>query len=387
MKKLCLIVTTIVSLFILGCDNPDFLNDEIKNDEKNRFLLSESEMIQIAEVTFRCNANLKSSDFSKEVSGYKLIVEDDRPCYYVVNYLGGGFIILSADKRGEPLLAYSYKSYFPLNENEMPDGLLQWKEATIEDIIQLGNQESIDDYTLERWEKALKDGVPSILPTEDDPSNEIGEEVPENPNDPACNTKTYSVSPLLSTAWHQGVGFNNEAPYMDCTQRGNGRAAAGCVAIAGAQVINYFKYPTAYDYSLMYNTTGSSEASRLVHDVGNAVNMDYGCSGSNATTKDLVNAFIYDFSYSSASYGNFNPTIIRNELNWGYPVILRGESSAGGHAWVCDGYDYYVNPCGSNLLWLHMNWGWGSGGYNGSYRVKDFRGFNSNNEMIYGIRK
>ncbi|MFB9056602.1 C10 family peptidase [Mariniflexile ostreae] len=209
----------------------------------------------------------------------------------------------------------------------------------------------------------------------------------ENPNDPACNIQTYSVAPLMTTFWHQGFGFNNNAPYKSCSNLSNGRAYAGCVAIAGAQVINYLEYPTTYDYNLMYNTTGSSEASRLIRDIGDAVDMDYGCSSSGANTEVLVDAFKNNFSYSSANYGSFNPTTLKNELNWGYPVILRGESSNAGHAWVCDGYDYYVNPCGANLLWLHMNWGWGTGSYNGSYQVGNYRGYDNNNEMIYGIRK
>src|SRR5690554_487943 len=387
MKNANLILTTIIALFIFGCDKTDTFKDETSIDKQNQFLLNEKEMIQIAgEVQFGCNTNLKSTPVSQKLTDYKLINEGGKPCYYILNYEGGGFIILAADKRSEPLLAYSYESSFPLNENEMPDGLLEWKENTIEEIKELRNQDWVNDYVLERWDKAIKDGVPRILPTPGDHPNEIGEEVPEDTNHPACNTQTYRVSPLLSTVWHQRVGFNNEAPYKSCSSLSNGRALAGCVAIAGAQVMNYLQYPLTYDYSLMYNISGSAEASRLIRNIGNAVDMDYGCGSSGAKTKDLAKAFKENFSYSSANYGDFNPTTIRNELNWGYPVILRGGSSDGGHAWVCYGYDYYVNSCGANLLWLHMNWGWGSG-YNGSYRVKDFRGYNTNNEMIYRIRK
>ncbi len=388
MNKAYFIITTIVTLLFLGCDKTDTLEDEISIDKQNQYVLNENEMIQVAgEVQFICNANLKSASVSQKLHDYKLINKSGKPYYYILNYEGGGFIILAADKRSEPLLAYSYESSFPFNEDDMPNGLLEWKENTIEEIKELKNQEYINDYILKRWDKAIKDGVPSIIPTPGDPPGEIGGEIPEDPNDPACNTQTYSVSPLLTTEWHQGVGFNDNAPYKGCSDQSNGRALAGCVAIAGAQVINYLEYPTTYDYGLMNNTTGSTEASRLIRDIGNAVDMDYGCSSSGAKTEDLADAFKNNFSYSSASYGDFNPTTLRNELNWGYPVILRGESSDAGHAWVCDGYDYYVNPCGANILWLNMNWGWRYGAYNGSYRVSDFRGYNDNNKMIYKIRK
>jgi hypothetical protein len=174
---------------------------------------------------------------------------------------------------------------------------------------------------------------------------------------------------------------------MNCSAQSNGRALAGCVAIAGAQVMNYFKYPATYDYNLMHNTLGSSEASRMIRDIGSAVDMDYGCGVSSAVTKDLAKVFKNNFSYSSATYDDFNVNTVVNELKWSYPVILRGESSSDGHAWVCDGYIYHVNPCGANLLWLHMNWGWGVNTANGYYGIGDNGGFNKNNKMIYNIRK
>lgn len=133
------------------------------------------------------------------------------------------------------------------------------------------------------------------MPIGDHPA-ELPDEVPNDPNDPLCNTKTYSVAPLLSTVWHQGVGFNNHAPYKNCSNLSNGRALAGCVAIAGAQVMNYLEYPSNYNFNLMYNFNGSDETSRLIRDIGNAVDMDYGCGSSGAKTKDLAKAFKDNFS-------------------------------------------------------------------------------------------
>lgn len=374
----------------IACDKTEILKQEISSEDENLFFLKESEMNLIAgEVKVYSNdiTGLKSTSISNKLKEYILVYDEDGlPSFYILNYEECGFIILAADKRSEPILAFSYETSFPLHEKETPRGLQEWKENSIKDIKELRNQEWAEDYIAKRWDKAIKDGVPSILPIpSEDPPNEIGDEVPDDPNDPVCNTQTYSVSPLLSTVWHQSDGFNNDAPYKSCSTQSNGRAKAGCVAIAGAQVMNFLQYPSTYNYNLMYNTYGSSEASRLIRDIGNSVDMKYGCEVSRAYTIDLAGAFKDNFSYSSANYGDFNPSTVRNELNWGYPVILRGESSDSGHAWICDGYDYYVNPCGANLLWLHMNWGWGF--YNGYYRVKDFRDYNYNNKMIYGIRK
>ncbi|MFV0365946.1 MAG: C10 family peptidase [Mangrovibacterium sp.] len=372
---------------VLGCEKTDTNDDSNFN---NQFSLSENELLSIAgemPAEFESDVNLKSANSFKQLIEYKLFLRDGVPYYYVLNYKGGGFIILAADKRSEPLLAYSFDSNFPMDEVNMPDGLIDWKNATISVIDSLRQFNWVEDYVAERWDKAVKDGARPLLPIGDHPA-ELPDEVPDNTNDPLCNTKTYSVSPLLFTAWHQGVGFNNNAPYKSCSGQSNGRTLAGCVAIAGAQVMNYLEYPTTYNYDFMYNNTGSDEASRLIRDIDNAVDMDYGCSESGAKTKDLAKAFKENFSYSSANYGDLNLKTLRDEISWGYPVILRGQSSDGGHAWVCDGYNNYVNPCGANLLWLHMNWGWVSyREYNGNYKVGDFRGFNDKNKMIYRIRK
>lgn len=65
MKNANLILTTIIALFIFGCDKTDTFKDETSIDKQNQFLLNEKEMIQIAgEVQFGCNTNLKSTPVS-----------------------------------------------------------------------------------------------------------------------------------------------------------------------------------------------------------------------------------------------------------------------------------------------------------------------------------
>ncbi|MFB9056601.1 Spi family protease inhibitor [Mariniflexile ostreae] len=182
MKRTYLIITTIITLFFLGCET-DNLKDEMATDKENQFVLNETEMLKVAgEVQFGSktnlksaahNSNTKSTTVSQKLYDYKIINESGRPCYYIINYEGGGFIILAADKRSEPLLAYSYESSFPLNEKEIPDGLLEWKENTIKEIKELRNQKRVNDYVMERWNKAMKDGWPSIIPTPGDPPNEL----------------------------------------------------------------------------------------------------------------------------------------------------------------------------------------------------------------------
>lgn len=52
------------------------------------------------------------------------------PEMYVVNYEGGGFLVISADKRVNEILAYSEDSSFPIDDNvEMPEGVASWMDG------------------------------------------------------------------------------------------------------------------------------------------------------------------------------------------------------------------------------------------------------------------
>jgi hypothetical protein len=60
-----------------------------------------------------------------------------------------------------------------------------------------------------------------------------------------------------------------------------------------------------------------------------------------------------------------------------------------GHAWVCDGYLSYTDPCWSSLLKYNMNWGW-SELHNGWYSFNNFNlgsnTFNYKRGMVYNIK-
>lgn len=150
----------------------------------------------------------------------------------------------------------------------------------------------------------------------------------------------------------------------------------------------------------MPNNTGVPETARLLREIGRAVSMNYRCSGSGADTKDKApNAFKNNFGYSSANFANYNYQTVMNELDQGRPVILSGGSResfwifgyySGGHAWVCDGYRQYTDPCWGSYVSLHMNWGWEDGLHNAYYALSNFNpgssSYNYKPGMIYNIK-
>ncbi len=207
------------------------------------------------------------------------------------------------------------------------------------------------------------------------------------------------VEALTKSHWGQGKPFNDECPEI----RDSKKAAVGCVATAIAQVMYYHKWPvkgqgshsytppaygseltadfsqSTYQWAKMidryesrwsfsngtfqltpeYSVEEGSAVAKLMSDVGISVNMDYDTSengGSGAITSYGATALKTYFDYTTRflrrnqAMGNTFVEAIKSELDTQRPLILSGQGSGGGHAWVIDGYD--------ENDYLHCNWGW-----------------------------
>jgi len=300
--------------------------------------------------------------------------------------------MISADNRANPILAYSDTEKFPLDESTYPNGLVEWLVGS-KDFIK-----NIRESNLEQTNQVARACEPCeiqrvIRPIDDDCGGSGG----------GCENQYTTIGPLLSTVWGQWGGYNDLAPNLGCS--GDGRAPTGCVATSMAQVMKYHEFPNNYNWDNMPDLWGTMETARLMRDVGDAVNMDWGCDGSGADTKDEVaSSFRNDFGYSSASYSGFNRDVVKQQLGWNRPVILRGGRKSGwwifatykdGHAWVCDGYrssTIYSEDCSMawGYLYLHMNWGWSSTRLNGWYAYNNWNPgdhtFNYKRGMVCNIK-
>lgn len=315
---------------------------------------------------------------SKDVENvFTLTDKNQNAALYLINYEGGGFVVISGDKTIDPILAYSDKNYLPSSKNEeIPGGLAIWltnNVISIEQKREEGNFTAESDMDRE-WKLILNS----------DPNNTVAYSI--EPDDPGCTPTSSSVSPLLQTTWGQADGYNNYAPYLGCSYPYNGRAYSGCVATAMIQVIRYHESPyNWYNWSAMPNTYGNNAVSELMHDAGASAGMDWGCNASSAQNDDIVPALRNTFGYNSATQigydGTSNYNDVRDDLDEGLPVIFTGfekEYVLGfpvpgeGHAWVADGYVAgRLCPSGNSYLKFHMNWGW-NGSYNGYYAFNNF---------------
>ncbi len=354
--------------------------------------------------------NRNTTTIQKKAKNAIAIPDSDNPSYYIVNYQEGGWAVISADKRIEPVMAYAENGKISLDD-QIPGGLIEWFKDTDSKMKKLktSNAAANTRAGLNKvncpvelaWAQALDEvSTPCGGGCEDQYSN-------------------VRVAPLTPSVWDQGCGYNDLAP--QCNNPGYcNRMPVGCVPLAMAQVMYYWKKPGQFNWSAMVDNVPTPEAARLIYEASNGLpNFTYGCTASRhscglSATCDggVTNQFKNKFGYSSASHGGYDYNILRANLNAGQPVMLWAYRDYNcffwcwpiydAHVWVCDGYSrstYYDCSTGtgyeSNML--SMNWGWGSG-YSAWVREYDWavnvnlndgggiKNFNYWRAMYYNIR-
>jgi len=297
--------------------------------------------------------------------------DSDSFAHFYVFGNDGCFVIVSADDRVTPIIGYSTENGF--GQATMPENVFGWLKAYDDEVsTAISRHMDATEQIQSEWSSLLNG----------------------NGLEPLSRT---SVSPLLLTTWDQTEPFNNLCP---STSGGpNNHAYAGCVATAMAQVMNYWEHPvvgtgnhsyncsgfgqlsanfasTTYDWDHMknsylmdYTSTEATAVATLVYHCGISVDMAYGVggAGSGAYTSDVANALKTYFGYATttqyynkSSYESQWINMLKTELNNGRPVIYTGQSTDGGHSFVCDGYNENNQ--------FHFNWGW-SGFCNGYYAI------------------
>ncbi|MDP4290531.1 MAG: C10 family peptidase [Bacteroidota bacterium] len=354
----------------------------------------------------------------KTVKNYYTITDKEKknPYFYVVNYDGGGYSIISADKRLMPILAYGDNGYF--NVDSLPFGVAKWLEASAS-LIQYSRTTGLKQSSTVAYQWSSmscdQDLVSYHSPSGGSLKSTQFYECPPPPP-PANSETTVTVGPLLNTTWYQDCNYNSYCPNLSGGPCGH--AYTGCSTTALAQVMAYWKYPTTYNgntinWNSMSLTTGNDEVSKLMGYIFPLVISSYDAGGSSCTNDyNIRDALVDNFHYSSAALagwvnlikynGGYDYDKVRSSIANLQPVILGGFSSDwsilgipivdDGHTWVCDGYmqtTYYTNGIeSSQYLLFHMNWGWG-GSYDNWYYFNDWNNPNGDfkyyNDMIYNI--
>jgi len=391
------LLTTVIALVFSCSKNENQLETNII--DTNFVSKSEAKEFAMKKVNFnKKSSNKKNSKLANINSSSNEIFEilefgNEKPSFYIINYANGGFVIVSGDKRLEPILAFSETNSFNLKSSTIPSGLIAWMSNMDETIINLRKNISSIDKETSTKNKMMWVGNQKIGFNPDDP--DIGN-LANCTQEGASSSESTQTGPLINTEWGQTSGYNVNSPDKGCP---NGKLPpTGCVATAMAQIMRYHQKPSPYNWSNMPNYYSTSETAKLMRDVGKSVGMDYTCDGSSAETSKTANAFVNSFGYTSAKFQEYNYNVVVSEIKANRPVILSGGKNDGwwifghyadGHAWVCDGlmeiknYEckktytpFSPNPIlmkqqTSSQLFLHMNWGW-HGSHDGYYAYNNF---------------
>jgi hypothetical protein len=300
---------------------------------------------------------------------------------YLVLYKDG-FVLTSADDSAVPILAYGYDT--DVSDYTSNPSWLAYVASLQAEINQIRAERASNTETALQWQQILSGNV--------------------------NRDNTRSVSPLLFTRWNQNWPYNMLCP-ADAEGPG-GRVYAGCVATAMGQVMKYWNWPvtgtgshtyyaqgygsqsanfgnTTYQWAQMPNAVheANDAVARLLYHCGISVDMMYAPDGSGAYSADVVDAWIQYFRYNpglqqKSKYSFSSATweqMLRTELDNARPMYYSGFGPAGGHAFVCDGYQ------GTN--YFHFNWGW-SGSFDGYYYVSNLNPgttFNNGQAAIFDV--
>ena len=303
---------------------------------------------------------------------YTAFSERGEACYYIYNVGNTGFIIIAADDHYRPIIGYSDKGNF--NVNDMAPALADYLEVVRHGVMEAAQAPSAPASVAADWDMLEKNGC--LVSRHGGREDEY----------------------LVQTTWNQNYPYNYFCPVGDGSGPG-GHCYAGCVATAAAQLMRYWNHPlqgqgshtyipedhpeygpltvnfgaATYDWDNMpYSISANSPieqieaVAQLIYHAGVSVDMNYRPTSSGAYTSVLCNVMPLHFYYTESmvnlaredySHKDYMQLIIDAvDMNW--PMVHRG----GGHAYVVDGYN-------DNDM-VHFNWGW-SGSNDGFFNVDD----------------
>jgi hypothetical protein len=329
---------------------------------------------------------------SRQIQDIETYIDDTAtPAYYIVNLEPSGFVIVSADNRIEPIIAFAAEGTYDFSfENPLAalvtNDLGGRLEAVGNTYYPQANAETPAPGTPQgKWRHFI-----NLAEGTEGRFSPMGLTYPGD----------ILVLPLLQSQWGQAKGCSDNL-YNYYTPN---NYPSGCVATAIAQVMRYYEHPTEpiglHEFAIQVSglrrqnmsTRGGdglggaynwddmplrpqricdtlTEAQRqaigaLCYDAGIATEMQYEPDGSGAFMPDARDAMVDIFQYGSVVLGydsgrNIHAALaemINPNLDAKAPVILAISDPLNpgmGHAAVCDGYGYE-----SSTLYHHLNMGW-----------------------------
>ena len=309
-----------------------------------------------------------SESLTESYDSNTLLGEDsgEAPTFHVVANPGGGFVVVSGEETGNPIIGYSFDSEFT-TESELPTGLVDYLKDVDAQVRALREYNAAQPQKSAASRSAMQ-------------------------RDAYNATSMGNIVKELNTApWNQGAPFNNL-----CLISGGKQALTGCVPTAYAILCHYYKWPVAatgkgvnavtgekvtfgheydyenmlYDYSKGYNDIQAAAVATLMRDLGYAYQVTYGTGDTPSEIKgEGASVLISQFGFKSLSTTHTGTTyatsrgddatwkaLIKNSLDQDHPIPYSAynPNSGGRHIFVLDGY--------TDNGYYHFNFGWGGDG-------------------------
>ena len=343
-----------------------------------------------------------------EVSEVRTCSPTNGASFHVVKLSGGGFVVTSADTQREPIVALSAGEDL-VEDDRNPLWVLLRNDLALRTQgegssggMQLMGASPVAAANEAKWAKLLGGGA-QLMSAQG-----------------ISSVSDVRVAPFVPSKWNQDE-VGNDYCYNYYTPN---HYVCGCVATAGAQIMRYFRYPTAsmpqftnpncavggaartlttqggtYDWDAMplvpsssITTSQRQAIGKLTSDVGICCSVDYRSNGSSAGPFLLVHALTNHFGYANAlayyknedqSGNDATKNALLSNLDAGLPVLVSVQAGNDGHAVIGDGYGYK-----DNTLYIHFNMGWG--GYDDAWYAPPALGtsqynFNALDGFVYNI--
>ena len=278
---------------------------------------------------------------------------------YVVNVgQNDGYVIVSPDDRTEVILGYADSG--TLDPDNMPDNMRSWLQGYADEI------KWMDEHNYQPSRKAaprtlsaVKEPIAPLITAQwnqDEPyNNQVKTYAPDGIHGVSGCVTTAMAQVMYFTA--KQAGLTTSTPTMDISSYIGKTSKKRIPGVSADEVIRWDLMRDTYNAG--DTDEGADAVAALMRICGAAMRIDYKDGYSSGQGEDIYKILRKYFGYAETaqvadrSYYSYSNWIemLYNELKQGRAMTYSGQSTGGGHDFVCDGYqgeDYF-----------HINWGWG----------------------------